>query len=181
MKYRTLGGRLNVSAIGLGCSGMSADYGVPDDVESVATLHRAAELGITMLDTSDAYAAGVNEQLVGQAIKGKRKKSLIATKSGNIRGPGGQRGGVNGKPDYVPVACEASLKRLGIDHIDLYYIHRIDPSVPIEDTVGAMSRLVQQGKVRYLGLCEAGAKTVRRAHKVHPLTALETEYSLWTR
>src|SRR5262245_24036815 len=181
MKYRQLGQGLRVSAIGLGCSGMSADYGVPDDIESISTIPRCIDLGITLLDTSDAYAAGVNEELVAQAIKGKRDKFLIASKFGNIRGPGGQRGGVNGKPDYVPVACEASLKRLGIDHIDLYYIHRIDPNVPIEDTVGAMSRLVEQGKVRYLGLCEAGAKTIRRAHTVHPLSALETEYSLWTR
>jgi aryl-alcohol dehydrogenase-like predicted oxidoreductase len=181
MQSRQLGQNFHVSAIGLGCSGMSADYGVPDDVESIATIHRAAELGITMLDTSDAYAAGVNEKLVGQAVKGKRDKYLIASKFGNIRGPGGQRGGVNGKPDYVPVACDASLKRMGIDVIDLYYIHRIDASVPIEDTVGAMARLVQQGKVRHLGLCEAGPNTIRRAHKTHPLTALETEYSLWTR
>jgi aryl-alcohol dehydrogenase-like predicted oxidoreductase len=181
MKYRQLGQGLRVSAIGLGCSGMSADYGVPDDVESIATIHRCIDLGITMLDTSDAYAAGVNEELVGQAIKGKRDKFLIASKFGNIRGPGGQRGGVNGKPDYVPVACEASLKRMEIDTIDLYYIHRIDPNVPIEDTVGAMARLVQQGKVRHLGLCEAGAHTIRRAHKTHPITAIETEYSLWTR
>jgi aryl-alcohol dehydrogenase-like predicted oxidoreductase len=181
MQYRQLGQGLRVSAIGLGCSGMSADYGVPDDVESIATIHRCVDLGITMLDTSDAYAAGVNEELVGQAIKGKRDKFLITSKFGNIRGPGGQRGGVNGKPDYVPVACEASLKRLGIDTIDLYYIHRIDPNVPIEDTVGAMARLVQQGKVRHLGLCEAGPNTIRRAHKTHPITAIETEYSLWTR
>jgi aryl-alcohol dehydrogenase-like predicted oxidoreductase len=134
-----------------------------------------------MLDTSDAYAAGVNEELVGQAIKGRRDKFLITSKFGNIRGPGGQRGGVNGKPDYVPVACEASLKRLGIETIDLYYIHRIDPTVPIEDTVGAMAQLIQQGKVRHLGLCEAGPNTIRRAHKTHPITAIETEYSLWTR
>src|SRR5262245_22025805 len=164
MQYRDLGQGFRVSAIGLGCSGMSADYGVPDDVEVTATIHRCIELGITLLDTADAYAAGVNEELVGQAIKGKRDKFLIASKFGNIRGPGGQRGGVNGKPDYVPVACEASLKRLGIDTIDLYYIHRIDPNVPIEDTVGAMARLVQQGKVRHLGLCEAGPNTLRRAH-----------------
>ena len=181
MQYRQLGQGLRVSAIGLGCSGMSADYGVPDDVESIATIHRCIDLGITMLDTSDAYAAGVNEQLVGQAIKGKRDKFLIASKFGNIRGPGGQRGGVNGKPDYVPVACEASLKRLGIEMIDLYYIHRIDPNVPIEETVGAMAQLVEQGKVRHLGLCEAGANTIRRAHKTHPISAIETEYSLWTR
>ncbi len=171
MKYRQLGQGLRVSAIGLGCSGMSADYGVPDDVESIATIHRCIDLGITMLDTSDAYAAGVNEELVGQAIKGKRDKFLIASKFGNIRGPGGQRGGVNGKPDYVPVACEASLKRMGIDsHRPLLHPpHR--PSVPIEDTVGAMARLIQQGKVRHLGLCEAGPNTIRRAHKTHPITA----------
>ena len=181
MEYRQLGQCLRVSAIGLGCSGMSADYGVPDDVESIATIHRCIDLGITMLDTSDAYAAGVNEELVGQAIKGRRDKFFITSKFGNIRGPGGQRGGVNGKPDYVPVACEASLKRMGIDTIDLYYIHRIDPTVPIEDTVGAMAQLIAQGKVRHLGLCEAGPNTIRRAHKTHPITAIETEYSLWTR
>jgi aryl-alcohol dehydrogenase-like predicted oxidoreductase len=181
MQYRVLGKDFRVSAIGLGCSGMSADYGVPDDEESIATLHRAAELGITLLDTSDAYGAGRNEQLIGRAVRGRRDQYFIASKFGNIRGPGGQRGGVNGRPDYVPLACDASLKRLGVDHIDLYYAHRIDPTVPIEDTVGAMARLVEQGKVRYLGLCEAGANTLRRAQKVHPLAALQTEYSLWTR
>jgi aryl-alcohol dehydrogenase-like predicted oxidoreductase len=160
---------------------MSGDYGVPDDVESIKTIHRAIELGLNMFDTSDAYSAGRNEQLLAQGIKGKRQDLFIASKFGNVRGPNGERGGVNGKPEYVPVACEASLKRLGIDVIDLYYQHRIDKSVPIEETVGAMSRLVEQGKVRYLGLCEAGVETIRRAHKVHPLTALETEYSLWTR
>ncbi len=182
MKQRKLGanGPL-VSAIGLGCSGMSGDYGVPDDAESIRTIHRAIELGVNMFDTSDAYSAGKNEQLLAQGIKGKRDGLIIASKFGNVRGPNGERGGVNGKPEYVPVACEASLKRLGIDAIDLYYIHRIDRSVPIEETVGAMSRLVEQGKVRYLGLCEAGADTIRRAHKTHPLAAIETEYSLWTR
>lgn len=182
MKQRRLGkdGPL-VSAIGLGCSGMSGDYGVPDDAESIATVHRAIDLGLTLLDTSDAYSAGRNETLVGQAIKGRRDKVFLATKFGNIRGPNGERGGVNGHPDYVPVACEASLKRLGVDVIDLFYQHRIDRNVPIEDTIGAMGRLVEQGKVRYLGLCEAGPQTIRRAHKVHPLAALETEYSLWTR
>jgi aryl-alcohol dehydrogenase-like predicted oxidoreductase len=170
-----------VSAIGLGCSGMSADYGVPDDAESIATVHRATDLGIDLIDTSDAYAAGRNEDLLARAIKGRRERLFIATKFGNIRGPGGERGGTNSHPDYVPVACEASLKRLGIEVIDLYYQHRVDPKVPIEDTVGAMARLVEQGKVRYLGLCEAGPGTIRRAHAVHPIAALETEYSLWTR
>jgi aryl-alcohol dehydrogenase-like predicted oxidoreductase len=182
MRYRHLGTRgPRVSAIGLGCSGMSSDYGVPDDAESIATIHRAIERGVNMLDTSDAYGAGRNEQLIAGAIAGRRDGLIVATKFGNIRGPGGERGGTNGKPDYVPVACEASLKRLGIDVIDLYYVHRIDPDVPIEDTVGAMARLVEQGKVRHLGLCEAGPQTIRRAHAVHPLSAVQMEYSLWTR
>ncbi len=182
MKHRQLGTTgPRVSAIGLGCSGMSGDYGVLDDVESVATVHRAIEQGVTMLDTSDAYGAGKNEELLSGAIKGRRDGLIVASKFGNIRGPGGQRGGTNGKPEYVPVACEASLKRLRIDVIDLYYVHRIDPDVPIEETVGAMSRLVEQGKVRHLGLCEAGPDTIRRAHRVHPLAAVQMEYSLWTR
>ncbi len=182
MKQRMLGSQgLAVSAIGLGCSGMSGDYGVPDDVESTATIHRAIDLGLHFFDTSDAYSAGRNEELLGRAIRGRRNGLVIASKFGNVRGPNGERGGVNGRPEYVPVACEASLKRLGIETIDLYYQHRVDPNVPIEDTVGAMSRLVEQGKVRFIGLCEAGPGTIRRAHATHPLTALETEYSLWTR
>jgi aryl-alcohol dehydrogenase-like predicted oxidoreductase len=182
MQYRQIGRNgPRASAIGLGCSGMSGDYGVPDDAESTATIHRAIELGVTLFDTSDAYGLGRNEELLGRALRGRRDKVLIASKFGNMRGPNGERGIVNGRPDYVPVACEASLKRLGVDHIDIYYQHRIDPNTPIEETVGAMARLVEQGKVRYLGLCEAGADTIRRAHAVHPLVALQTEYSLWTR
>jgi aryl-alcohol dehydrogenase-like predicted oxidoreductase len=182
MRHRQLGAAgPRAFAIGLGCSGMSSDYGVPDDVESVATIHRALELGVDLLDTSDAYGAGRNEQLIAGAIAGRRQGLLVATKFGNIRGPKGERGGTNGRPEYVPLACEASLKRLGVDVIDLYYVHRIDPDVPIEDTVGAMARLVEQGKVRFLGLCEAGPDTIRRAHGVHPLAAVQMEYSLWTR
>ena len=182
MKTRRLGKNgLTVPAEGLGCSGMTGDYGVRDDVESVATIHRAIELGVTFLDTSDAYGAGANEELLGGALKGRREQVILASKFGNIRGPGGQRGGTNGRPEYVPVALEASLKRLKVDTIDLYYQHRVDPNVPIEDTVGAMARLVEQGKVRYLGLCEAGPETIRRAHAVHPLSAVQMEYSLWTR
>jgi aryl-alcohol dehydrogenase-like predicted oxidoreductase len=182
MRYRTLGmSGLEVSALGLGCSGMSSSYGVPDDAESTWTIHRAIEQGITLFDTSDAYANGRNEELLAGAIKDRRDGLVIASNFRNIPGPEGQRGGTNSRPDYVPVACERSLARLGIEVIDLYYQHRVDPEVPIEDTVGAMSRLVEQGKVRHLGLCEAGPDTIRRAHAVHPITALQMEYSLWTR
>jgi aryl-alcohol dehydrogenase-like predicted oxidoreductase len=182
MKSRKLGSQgLTVSALGLGCSGMTSDYGVRDDVESVATLHHAIDLGVTLFDTSDAYAAGQNEELLAGALKGKRDKIVLASKFGNIRGPNGERGGTNGKPDYVVQACDKSLRRLGVDHIDLYYLHRVDPDTPIEDTVGAMARLIEQGKVRYIGVCEAGPETIRRAHATSPLTAVQMEYSLWTR
>jgi aryl-alcohol dehydrogenase-like predicted oxidoreductase len=173
-------GRLEVSAIGLGCMSMTPIYGEPDEAEAALTIHRAVELGVTMIDTSDAYGFGANEELVGRAIKTIRDRVVLATKFGNIRRPDGSTD-VNGKPDYVMQACEASLKRLGTDRIDLYYIHRVDPSVPIEDTVGAMAKLVRQGKVRHLGISEAGAATLRRAHAAHPMAALQTEYSLWTR
>lgn len=182
MEQRSLGGGgLTVSAIGLGCMGMSEFYGPGNDEESVATVHRAIELGVTFLDTADMYGVGRNEELVGRAIKGKRDKVVLATKFGNVRGPNGERLGISGKPDYVKSACDASLKRLGVDVIDLYYQHRVDPNTPIEDTVGAMADLVKAGKVRFLGLSEAAPDTIRRAHKVHPIAALQTEYSLWSR
>jgi aryl-alcohol dehydrogenase-like predicted oxidoreductase len=181
MNSRSLGQSLEVSAIGLGCMGMAAWYGPSNERESVATIHRALDLGVTLLDTADVYGAGENERIVGGAIAGRRDEVVLATKFGNQRGPGGERLGVNGKPDYVRAACDASLQRLGVEHIDLYYQHRVDPTVPIEDTVGAMKELVDAGKVRHLGLSEAAPSTIRRAHAVHPITALQTEYSLWTR
>jgi aryl-alcohol dehydrogenase-like predicted oxidoreductase len=181
MEKRKLGSQgLEVSELGLGCMGMSQFYGPRDDKESRATIERAVELGINFFDTADVYGAGHNEELVGEALKKHRAKVIIATKFGNQVLPDGKRA-INGKPDYVRSACEGSLKRLGADYIDLYYQHRVDKKVPIEETVGAMAELVRQGKVRYLGLSEAGAKTIRRAHMTHPITALQSEYSLWTR
>ncbi len=182
MEIRQLGkSGLKVSALGLGCMGMSEFYGAGDEAEAIATIHRALELGVNFLDTADMYGVGANEVLVGKAIRDRRSQVVLATKFGNVRSASGEFLGINGRPEYVRSACDASLKRLGLDVIDLYYQHRVDPQVPIEETVGAMRDLVTAGKVRFLGLSEAAPQTLRRAFKVHPIAALQTEYSLWTR
>ena len=182
MRQRRLGGEgLIVSEIGLGCMGMSEFYGTGDDDESVATIHRALDLGVNFLDTADMYGPFTNERLVGRAIADRREEVVLATKFGNVRGEDGSFQGVRGGPEYVRNACDASLQRLGVDHIDLYYQHRVDPDTPIEETVGAMKELVEAGKVRYLGLSEAGIETIRKAHSVHLISALQSEYSLFTR
>jgi aryl-alcohol dehydrogenase-like predicted oxidoreductase len=181
LKKRTLGNSLEVSAIGLGCMGMSEFYGSHDDAQSIATIHRALDLGCNFLDTADMYGPFTNEQLVGRAIRDRRDEVVLATKFGNMRGEDGAFLGISGKADYVRKSCDASLQRLGVDHIDLYYQHRVDRATPIEETIGAMADLVRAGKVRHLGMSEAAPQTIRRAHAVHPITALQTEYSLWSR
>lgn len=182
MPIRRLGrSELMVSSLGLGCMGMSEYYGPTDDNESLATIHRALDRGINLLDTADIYGLGRNEELVGRALRGRRHQAVLATKFGNVRAPDGRFLGVNGRPEYVRQACDASLRRLGVETIDLYFQHRVDAAVPIEDTVGAMADLVREGKIRFLGLSEAGAQTIRRASKVHLIAALQSEYSLWTR
>jgi len=183
MKTRTLGNKdgLTVSAIGLGCMGMSEFYGAASEDEAIATIHQALDRGVTFIDTADVYGPFTNERLVGRALQGRREGVVLATKFGNVRTEDGRWLGLNGRPEYVRQACDASLKRLGVDHIDLYYQHRVDRQVPIEETVGAMAELVRAGKVRHLGLSEAAPATIRRAHATHPITALQTEYSLWTR
>src|SRR5215213_9455843 len=182
MDKRTLGqDRLEVSEQGLGCMGMSEFYGDADDRESIEVIHRALELGVTLIDTADMYGPFTNEKLVGRAIADRRDQVVLATKFGNVRGENGERLGIRGDAEYVRQACDASLERLGVDHIDLYYQHRVDPQVEIEETVGAMKQLVDTGKVRYLGLSEAGPETIRRATAVHPISALQSEYSLWSR
>ncbi|MGE5343602.1 MAG: aldo/keto reductase [Candidatus Omnitrophota bacterium] len=182
MEYRKLGKQgLTVSAIGLGCMGMSEFYGSTDEKQSIATIHHALDQGINLLDTADMYGPFVNEQLLGKAILGRRHKAILATKFGIVRGKDPSVRGVNGRPEYIKAACEDSLRRLGVDHIDLYYQHRVDPNVPIEETIGSMSVLVKEGKVRFLGMSEAGPQTIRRANQIYPITALQSEYSLWTR
>ena len=182
LEKRKLGSQgLTVSALGLGCMGMSEFYTGRDDAESIATIHRAIDLGCTFLDTADVYGPRINEELVGRAIEGRRHEVTLATKFGNVRGPDGSWAGVNGRPEYVKAACDASLQRLGVEYVDLYQQHRVDRTVPIEETVGAMAELVKAGKVRYLGLSEASAETIRRAHRAHPISSVQTEYSLWTR
>ncbi|MBW4611096.1 MAG: aldo/keto reductase [Hassallia sp. WJT32-NPBG1] len=182
MKTRKLGSQgLTVSELGLGCMGMCEFYGAVDETESIATIHRALDLGVTLLDTADMYGKGANEQLIGKAIKDRRDRVVLATKFGIVRTDDSSSRGINGSPEYVRSACDASLQRLGVDYIDLYYQHRVDPNVAIEETIGAMAELVQQGKVRCLGMSEAAAATIRRAHAVHPITALQSEYSLWQR